>query len=132
MRRYAARPYPDETARMPGTPFTADLYPVLLLLGSNIFMTVAWYGHLKYKSAPLITVVLVSWGIAFFEYCLQVPGNRLGSAVYSAPQLKGMQEVITLVVFAVFSAVYLDQPLKWNHYAAFGLILVAALLMFKE
>jgi uncharacterized protein (DUF486 family) len=117
---------------MPGTSFTAYLYPVLLLLGSNIFMTFAWYGHLKYKSAPLMMVILVSWGIAFFEYCLQVPGNRLGSAVYSAPQLKGMQEVITLVVFAVFSAFYLDQPLKWNHYAAFGLIVVAAFLMFKE
>jgi len=123
---------PPEIARMPGTSFTSYLYPVLLLLGSNIFMTFAWYGHLKYKSAPLMTVILVSWGIAFFEYCLQVPGNRLGSAVYSAPQLKGMQEVITLVVFAVFSAFYLDQPLKWNHYAAFGLILVAAFLMFKE
>jgi uncharacterized protein (DUF486 family) len=117
---------------MPGPSFTAYLYPVLLLLGSNIFMTFAWYGHLKYKSAPLMAVILVSWGIAFFEYCLQVPGNRLGSAVYSAPQLKGMQEVITLVVFAVFSAFYLDQPLKWNHYAAFVLIVLAALLMFKE
>ena len=117
---------------MPGTPFTAYLYPVLLLLGSNIFMTFAWYGHLKYKSAPLMMVIMVSWGIAFFEYCLQVPGNRLGSAVYSAPQLKGMQEVITLVVFAVFSAFYLGQPLKWNHYAAFGLIVLAAFLMFKE
>ena len=73
-----------EIARMPGTSFAAYLYPVLLLLGSNIFMTFAWYGHLKYKSAPLMTVILVSWGIAFFEYCLQVPGNRLGSAVYSA------------------------------------------------
>ena len=121
-----------EIARMPGTSFAAYLYPVLLLLGSNIFMTFAWYGHLKYKSAPLMTVILVSWGIAFFEYCLQVPGNRLGSAVYSAPQLKGMQEVITLLVFAVFSAFYLGQPLKWNHYAAFGLIVAAAFLMFKE
>jgi uncharacterized protein (DUF486 family) len=117
---------------MAGTPFTAYLYPVLLLVASNVFMTVAWYGHLKFKSAPLMTVILVSWGIAFFEYCLQVPGNRMGSAVYSAPQLKGMQEVITLVVFAVFSATYLDQPLKWNHWAAFALIVVAALLMFKE
>lgn len=123
---------PDEIARMSGTSFAAYLYPVLLLLGSNIFMTFAWYGHLKYKSAPLMMVIMVSWGIAFFEYCLQVPGNRLGSAVYSAPQLKGMQEVITLVVFAVFSAFYLGQPLKWNHYAAFGLIVVAAFLMFKE
>jgi uncharacterized protein (DUF486 family) len=108
------------------------LYPVLLLVASNVFMTIAWYGHLKYRSAPLLTVILVSWGIAFFEYCLQVLGNRLGAAVYSAPQLKGMQEVITLVVFAVFSAVYLGQPLKWNHWAAFALIVVAALLMFKE
>lgn len=112
--------------------FTAYLYPVLLLVASNVFMTVAWYGHLKFKTAPLMTVILISWGIAFFEYCLQVPGNRMGSAVYSAPQLKGMQEVITLVVFAVFSATYLGQPLKWNHWAAFALILLAALLMFKE
>ena len=106
--------------------------PILLLIGSNIFMTFAWYGHLKYRSAPLLLVILASWGIAFFEYLLQVPANRLGSAVYSAPQLKGMQEVITLLVFAGFSSVYLGQPLKWNHWAAFGLILVAALLMFKE
>ena len=97
-----------------------------------MFMTVAWYGHLKIKSAPLLTVILVSWRIAFFEYCLQVPGNRLGSAVYSAPQLKGMQEVITLLVFAVFSSAYLGQPLKWNHWAAFALIVAAAFLMFKE
>ena len=117
---------------MPAPPFTAYLYPVLLLVASNVFMTIAWYGHLKYRSAPLLTVILVSWGIAFFEYCRQVPGNRRGAAVYSAPQLKGMQEVITLVVFAVFSAVYLGQPLKWNHWAAFALIVVAALLMFKE
>lgn len=117
---------------MPGSPLTSYLYPVLLLLASNVFMTFAWYGHLKYKSAPLMLAIMVSWGIAFFEYCLQVPGNRLGSAVYSAPQLKGMQEVITLLVFAVFSTWYLGQPLKWNHWAAFALILLAALLMFKE
>lgn len=117
---------------MPTFPLSAYIYPVLLLLASNVFMTFAWYGHLKYKSAPLMLAVLVSWGIAFFEYCLQVPGNRLGSAVYTAPQLKGMQEVITLLVFAGFSAAYLGQPLKWNHWAAFALILIAALLMFKE
>ena len=117
---------------MAATPFTAYLYPVLLLVASNVFMTFAWYGHLKYRSAPLLAVILISWGIAFFEYCLQVPGNRLDAAVYSAPQLKGMQEVITLLVFAVFSAAYLGQPLKWNHWAAFALIVVAALLMFKE
>ena len=106
--------------------------PILLLVGSNIFMTFAWYGHLKYRSAPLLLVILASWGIAFFEYLLQVPANRLGSAVYSAPQLKGMQEVITLLVFAGFSTWYLGQPLKWNHWAGFALIVVAALLIFKE
>ena len=106
--------------------------PIVLLLGSNIFMTIAWYGHLKYKSSPLFAVILVSWGIAFFEYCLQVPANRFGSAVYSAPQLKGMQEVITLLVFAVFSATYLGQPLKWNHWAGFALIAVAAWLIFMD
>jgi len=108
------------------------LLPVLLLLGSNVFMTFAWYGHLKYKSTPLFWVILASWGIAFFEYCLQVPANRWGSAVYSAPQLKGMQEVITLLVFAAFSAGYLGQPLKWNHWAGFALIAVAAWLIFME
>ncbi|MFT3896886.1 MAG: DMT family protein [Thermomonas sp.] len=106
--------------------------PILLLVGSNIFMTFAWYGHLKYRSAPLLLVIVASWGIAFFEYLLQVPANRLGSAVYSAPQLKGMQEVITLLVFAGFSTWYLGQPLKWNHWAGFGLIVVAAWLIFKE
>jgi uncharacterized protein (DUF486 family) len=108
------------------------LYPILLLLGSNIFMTFAWYGHLKYKSSPLMLVILASWGIAFFEYLLQVPANRLGSAVYSAPQLKGMQEVITLLVFAGFSVWYLGEPMKWNHWAGFGLIVVAAWLIFLE
>ena len=108
------------------------LLPVLLLIGSNLFMTFAWYGHLKYRSAPLATVILVSWGIAFFEYCLMVPANRIGAAVYSAPQLKGMQEVITLLVFAGFSAWYLGQPLKWNHWAGFALIAVAAWLIFLD
>jgi uncharacterized protein (DUF486 family) len=110
----------------------ARILPILLLVGSNLFMTFAWYGHLKYRSAPLALVILASWGIAFFEYVLQVPANRLGSTVYSAPQLKGMQEVITLVVFAGFSTWYLGQPLKWNHWAGFGLIVVAAWLIFKE
>jgi uncharacterized protein (DUF486 family) len=112
--------------------FTAYVLPVLLLVGSNLFMTVAWYGHLRFESKPLVTVVLASWGIAFFEYCLQVPANRWGHAVYSAPQLKGMQEVITLVVFAGFSTWYLDEPLKWNHWAGFALILAAAWLIFLE
>jgi uncharacterized protein (DUF486 family) len=108
------------------------LMPVGLLVVSNIFMTFAWYGHLKFKSAPLTAVIIISWGIAFFEYCLAVPANRLGSAIYSAPQLKGMQEVITLVVFAVFSTLYLGQSLKWNHWAGFALIAIAAWLIFLE
>ena len=111
---------------------TARLLPLLLLLGSNIFMTFAWYGHLKYKSSPLIVAILASWGIAFFEYTLMVPANRLGSSVYTVVQLKTIQEILTLVVFAGFSSWYLGQPLKWNHYAAFALIVGAAFLMFYE
>ncbi len=110
----------------------ARLLPLLLLLGSNIFMTFAWYGHLKYKSSPLFLAILASWGIAFFEYTLMVPANRLGSSVYSVVQLKTIQEILTLVVFAGFSTWYLGQPLKWNHYAAFALIVGAAFLMFYE
>ena len=106
--------------------------PIVLLCASNVFMTFAWYGHLKHKSAPLLLAVVASWGIAFFEYLLMVPANRIGSAVYSAPQLKGLQEVITLLVFAGFSTWYLDQPLKWNHWAGFALILVAAWLIFMD
>ncbi|WP_147652279.1 DMT family protein [Vulcaniibacterium gelatinicum] len=106
--------------------------PVLLLVGSNVFMTFAWYGHLKDKSAPLPSVILASWGIALFEYLLMVPANRIGHAVYSAPQLKGLQEVITLLVFAGFSTWYLGQPLKWNHWAGFCLIVAAAWLIFLE
>jgi len=114
------------------TPMLQRALPVVLLFGSNVFMTFAWYGHLRYKTAPLVTAILVSWGIALFEYCLQVPANRYGSAVYSAPQLKGMQEVLTLLVFAAFSTWYLGQPLRWNHWAGFALILVAAWLIFLE
>ena len=110
----------------------APFLPVLLLTASNIFMTFAWYGHLKFKGAPLRWVILVSWGIALFEYCLQVPANRIGSNVYSAPQLKGMQEIITLLVFAVFSTWYLGQPLKWNHWAGFAMIVVAGWLIFLD
>jgi uncharacterized protein (DUF486 family) len=108
------------------------LVPVFLLLGANVFMTIAWYGHLKYEDKPLWIVVLASWGIAFIEYWLQVPANRWGHAVYSAAQLKGMQEVITLIVFAAFSTSYLGEPLKWNHWAGFGLIVVAAWLIFLK
>src|SRR6478735_12052686 len=97
----------------------ARLVPILLLIGSNVFMTIAWYGHLKFKSAPLLLVILASWSIALVEYCLAVPANRWGSAVYSAAQLKAMQEVITLTVFVGFSVVYLHQSITWNHVVGF-------------
>ena len=100
------------------------LTPVLLLLASNVFMTLAWYGHLNYKSKPLIVVIVVSWGIAFIEYCFAVPANRWGHAIYSAAELKTMQEVITLIVFAAFSVLVLKEPLGWNH--AVGFLLIAA------
>jgi hypothetical protein len=103
-----------------------------LLLASNVFMTFAWYGHLKHKGASLALVVLVSWGIAFFEYCLQVPANRMGSQVFSAAQLKTIQEVLTLSVFAVFSVVYLKEPLTWNHLVGFGFIAVGAFFIFHK
>ena len=112
-------------------PYERVLPPLLLVL-SNVFMTFAWYAHLKYKEVALWKVVLVSWGIAFFEYLLMIPANRMGSALYSAPQLKGMQEVITLLVFAGFSIWYLGQPLKWNHWAGFALIAMAAWLIFLD
>ena len=99
-----------------------QLLPILMLFASNVFMTFAWYGHLKFKQSPLPLVIMVSWGIAFFEYWLAVPANRWGSAVYSAAQLKTMQEVITLVVFAGFSVLYLKEPLGWNHGLGFALI----------
>lgn len=108
------------------------LTPILLLLGSNVFMTFAWYGHLKFTHRPLWMVILVSWGIAFFEYCLQVPANRYGVEVFHPAQLKTLQEIITLVVFAVFSVWYLDMPLKWNHFVGFGLIVAASFFMFLE
>ena len=92
----------------------------LLLLASNTFMTIAWYGHLRFKGVSLWKVVLASWGIAFFEYCLAVPANRLGRVVYAPAELKAMQEVITLTVFAVFPAVYLGQPITWNQAIGFG------------
>ena len=99
--------------------------PVLLLTCSNIFMTFAWYGHLKFKGKPLLLVILASWGIAFFEYLLMVPANRWGNSVYSATQLKIIQEVITLTVFVVFAIFYLHEKFRWNHLAAFACILAA-------
>lgn len=104
--------------------------PIVLLIGSNLFMTVAWYGHLKFKSKPLLLVIIASWGIAFFEYCLQVPANRWGNSVYSATQLKIIQEVITLVVFSGFAIVYLGERIRWNHLAAFVCILAAVAFTF--
>ncbi len=103
-----------------------------LLLVSNLFMTVAWYGHLKFKAVPLVTVILVSWGIAFVEYCFAVPANRIGSAALTAPQLKGLQEVISLLVFAVFSTVVLGQAVTPRQAAGFALIVVAAFLIIGE
>jgi uncharacterized protein (DUF486 family) len=110
----------------------AYISPILLLIAANVFMTFAWYGHLKYKAVALWIVVLVSWGIAFFEYCLQVPANRMGSAVYTTVQLKTIQEVITLAVFIGFSVWYLGEPVKWNHLTGFALMIVAAFLIFKD
>lgn len=100
-----------------------------LLVLSNLFMTAAWYGHLRYKSVALWTVILVSWGIAFFEYCLQVPANRIGSGVMTAPQLKGMQEVISILVFAAFSTFFLGQSVTSRQWVGFALIIVAAYLI---
>lgn len=108
------------------------MWPIILLTLSNVFMTFAWYGHLKFRSYPLWIVILVSWGIAFFEYCLQVPANRIGYGQFSGAQLKVMQEVITLVVFCLFSVFYLKEPIKWNYIAGFGLILLAVFVVFKE
>lgn len=107
------------------------LWPVLLLLASNVFMTFAWYGHLKYTGSPLYAAVLASWGIAFFEYCLAVPANRIGHSVYSAAQLKTMQEVITLIVFAGFSVFWLKESLTWNHAIGFCLIAAGAAFVFR-
>jgi uncharacterized protein (DUF486 family) len=98
---------------------------VLLLLASNVFMTIAWYGHLRFKGVALWKVVLASWGIAFFEYCLQVPANRWGYGQFTAYQLKITQEVITLVVFMIFSAMWLGEPPRWNYLVAFALVMAA-------
>ena len=105
---------------------------ILLLLVSNIFMTFAWYGHLRHRTLPLITVILVSWGIAFFEYCFQVPANRWGYGRFNAAELKTIQEVISLVVFAFFSVLYLKEDLRWNHAVGFALIAAGAFFVFKQ
>ncbi len=108
------------------------LYPVLLLTISNVFMTFAWYGHLKFKSTALWVVVLASWGIAFFGYCFQVPANRIGHGFFDAPQLKVMQEAITIVVFCIFSVLYLKEGLRWKYIVGFLLIMLAVFFVFKK
>lgn len=115
-------------------PFTVppSVLPILMLFCSNVFMTFAWYGHLKFKSSSLPLVIIVSWGIAFFEYWFAVPANRWGSAVYTAAQLKTIQEVITLIVFAGFSVLYLKQPLGWNHALGFTFIAFGAFFIFHK
>lgn len=107
------------------------LAPIVMLFCSNLFMTMAWYGHLKFKAVPLATVVLISWGIAFVEYCFAVPANRIGNAVYSPAELKTIQEVITLIVFAGFTAVYFNEPLSWTQGVGFALIGLGAVLVFR-
>ena len=109
-----------------------SIAPIILLTISNICMTFAWYGHLKFKAAPIVLVILVSWGIAFFEYCFQVPANRIGSYAYSAAQLKTIQEVITLVVFSFFSVLYLKEQFKWNYLVGFCFIILAVFFIFKK
>jgi uncharacterized protein (DUF486 family) len=105
---------------------------IALLTVSNVFMTIAWYGHLKFKASPLWKVIVISWGIAFVEYCFQVPANRIGHYQFTAAQLKTIQEVITLVVFCVFSVVYLKEELKWNYLVGFSMMAAAVFFIFKD
>jgi uncharacterized protein len=105
---------------------------VLLLICSNVFMTFAWYGHLRFRSEALWKVIMASWGIAFFEYCFQVPANRIGSYEFTPAQLKVIQEIITLSIFPVFSVFYLGDRFKWNHGVGFALIVGAAFFLFHK
>lgn len=113
------------------TLISPSVLPILLLIGSNVFMTFAWYGHLKFTNTPLVTVILISWGIALIEYCMAVPANRIGHTVYSAAQLKTIQEVVTLTIFSLFSVFYLKEALTWNHLLGFALIAGGAALIFR-
>lgn len=106
--------------------------PIVLLIGSNVFMTAAWYWHLRYKEVPIIYVIFISWGLAFFEYCMAVPANRYGNVVYNAAQLKTIQEVITFVVFAVFSYFYLREPITLSQGFGFALIAAGAFFVFHR
>src|SRR5438270_3329711 len=105
---------------------------ILLRILSNVFMTFAWYGHLKYRQAPLFEVIVVSWLIAFAEYCFQVPANRIGSYQFTTAQLKTIQEVITLTVFSIFSVLYLKEQLRWNYFLGFGMMIAAVFVIFKK
>jgi uncharacterized protein (DUF486 family) len=125
-------PRADSLSRCPMPLSFTAIMPIVLLIASNVFMTTAWYGHLKFPHAAMWVAVMVSWGIAFVEYWLAVPANRWGSEVYSAAQLKTMQEVITLVVFAAFSVLYLKEPLGWNHALGFLFIAIGAFLIFHK
>jgi uncharacterized protein len=116
---------------MPSQMLSPYVLPIVLLIGSNVFMTTAWYWHLRFKEVPLWQVILISWGLAFIEYCLAVPANRFGSNVYTAAQLKTIQEVITLSVFGVFSVFYLQQSITWNHVIGFALIASGAFFVFR-
>ena len=118
---YFGRPYIGKEA----------MKTVLLLVASNVFMTFAWYGHLKHRQAPLLTAIVASWLIAFGEYCLQVPANRLGYGTFTAYQLKLIQESITLIVFVIFAFLYLGESLRWNHALAFLCLLAAVGLAFS-
>ncbi len=112
--------------------FSVPVTTIGLLILSNIFMTFAWYGHLKFKTAPLLMVIGISWGIALLEYCFQVPANRIGHGYFSAAELKTIQEVITLAVFVLFSVFYLNEPLNWNHGVGFLCIAVGAFFIFHK
>jgi uncharacterized protein (DUF486 family) len=105
---------------------------VILLTLSNVFMTFAWYGHLKFRNSPLILAIIVSWLIAFVEYCFQVPANRIGSYQFTTPQLKVIQEVITLVVFTIFSLSFLKEQFRWNYLIAFFFIVLAVFFVFQK
>ena len=113
-------------------PLPVPVLTVGLLVCSNLFMTVAWYGHLKFPTASLGRVIIISWLIAFFEYCLQVPANRAGFGYFNAAELKTIQEIISLSVFMIFAVLWLDQPLKWNYILGFAMIAAAAFVIFKE
>lgn len=108
------------------------MWTVILLTASNIFMTIAWYGHLKFKDVTLWKVVLISWGIAFFEYCLMIPANRIGYGQFNAFELKTIQEVISLVVFSAFAIIFLNESIKWNYVVGFIFLILAVFFIFKK